>query len=351
MAMIDLRSDTVTKPTPAMRRAMMEAEVGDDGRLDPQGMGEDPTMNRLEATAAAIVGKERALFVPSGTMGNVVALMTHCHRGDEVVVGEKAHVLNIEKAIFMEELFGLIPVTIPDPAGKLDLALLEKALKARPIRLVCVENTHNFAGGAAVPPEHLRKVQALAQARQVPVHMDGARLFNAATALKVEAKVLAATVDSVMFCLSKGLSAPIGSMIAGTKPFIKRAWERRKLLGGQMRQAGVVAAAGIEALQNMVSRLEEDHQKAGVLARALAETGGLKAPENFHSNMIKLDLASLNFSAKEFQAEMAQRGVKVHIHGPTEIRLVTHKDVSEAECLQAAQIISQFWKEKRRGMA
>lgn len=351
MAMIDLRSDTVTKPTPAMRRAMMEAEVGDDGRLDPQGMGEDPTMNRLEAMAAALLGKDRALFVPSGTMGNVVALMTHCRRGDEVVVGEKAHVLNIEKAIFEEEFFGLIPVTIPDPAGKLDLALLEKALKTKPIRLVCVENTHNFAGGAAVPPEHLQKVQALAHAHQVPMHMDGARLFNAATALKIEAKVLAATVDSVMFCLSKGLSAPIGSMIAGTVPFMQRAWERRKLLGGQMRQAGVVAAAGIEAIQNMVSRLEEDHQKARVLARVLAETGGLKAPENFHSNMIKLDLTSLNFSAKEFQAEMAQRGVKVHIHAPTEIRLVTHKDVSEAECLQAAQIISRFWKERRRETA
>ena len=209
-------------------------------------MGEDPTMNRLDAMAADLIGKERALFVPSGTMGNVVALMTHCRRGEEVAVGEKAHVLNIEKAIFMEEFFGLLPVTIPDPAGKLDLALLEQALQTRPIRLVCVENTHNFAGGAAVPPEHLQHVQALAHAHQVPVHMDGARLFNAAAALKIEAKVLAATVDSVMFCLSKGLSAPIGSMIAGTGPFMKRAWERRKLLGGQMRQVGVVAAAGGE---------------------------------------------------------------------------------------------------------
>jgi len=194
-------------------------------------------------------------------------------------------------------------------------------------------------------------VQALAHAYQVPVHMDGARLFNAAKALKIEARALAATVDSVMFCLSKGLSAPIGSMIAGTGPFMQRAWERRKLLGGQMRQTGVVAAAGIEAIQNMVNRLEEDHQKARILVGVLAETGGLKAPENFHSNMIKLDLTNLNFSAKEFQAEMARRGVKVHVHGPAEIRLVTHKDVSEAECLQAAQIIGQFWKERRGGMA
>jgi threonine aldolase len=348
MAMIDLRSDTVTKPTPAMRRAMMDAEVGDDGRLDLRGMGEDPTVNRLEAMAAALLGKDRALFVPSGTMGNVVALMTHCRRGDEVVVGEKAHVLNNEKALFMEELFGLIPVTIPDPAGMLDLPLLDKVLKTRPIRLVCVENTHNFAGGAAVPPEHLQKVQALARTHRVPVHMDGARLFNAAVALKIEAKVLAATVDSVMFCLSKGLSAPIGSMIVGTGPFMQRAWERRKLLGGQMRQVGVVAAAGIEAIQNMVSRLEDDHQKAKILAGALIETGGLKSPENFHSNMIKLDLAGLNISAKEFQAEMAQQGIKVHIHGPTEIRLVTHKDVSETECLRAARIIGEFWKERRR---
>jgi threonine aldolase len=349
--MIDLRSDTVTKPTPAMRRAMLEAEVGDDGRLDPQGKGEDPTMNRLETIAAALLGKERALFVPSGTFGNIVALMTHCRRGEEVVVGEKAHVLNNEKALFMEELFGLVPVTVPDPAGKLDLTVLEKALTTRQIRLVCVENTHNFAGGAAVPPEHLQKVQALARAHQVPVHMDGARLFNAATALKVEARVLAATVDSVMFCLSKGLSAPIGSMVAGSAPFMQRVWERRKLLGGQMRQAGVVAAAGIEAIQGMVGRLEEDHQKARLLAGELAATGGLKAPENFHSNMVKLDLTGLKLPAKEFQAEMARRGVKVHTHSPTEIRLVTHKDVSEAECLQAAQIISQFWQERRKAMA
>ncbi len=207
------------------------------GMRSEQGIGEDPTMNRLEAIAAALLGKDKALFVPSGTMGNVVALMTHCCRGDEVVVGEKAHVLNNEKAIFMGEFFGLIPVTIPDPAGKLDLAFLEKAVKTRPIRLVCVENTHNFAGGAAVPLEHLQEVQALAHAHRVSVHMDGARLFNAAVALKIEAQVLAATVDSVMFCLSKGLSAPIGSMIAGTGPFMQRAWERRKLLGGQMRQA------------------------------------------------------------------------------------------------------------------
>ncbi len=211
MTMIDLRSDTVTKPTPAMRRAMMEAEVGDDGRLDPQGKGEDPTMNRLETIAATLLGKERALFVPSGTMGNIVALMTHCRRGEEVVVGEKAHVLNIEKAIFMEELFGLVPVTIPDPAGKLDLALLEKALTTRPIRLVCVENTHNFAGGAAVPPEHLLKVQALARASRVPVHMDGARLWQCAGFYDRPLDAIAAPFDTVYVSFYKDIGALAGA--------------------------------------------------------------------------------------------------------------------------------------------
>jgi len=351
MTTIDLRSDTVTQPTEAMRRAMMEAEVGDDGRVGPDGKGEDPTMNRLEAMAASILGKERSLFVPSGTMGNLVALMTHCRRGDHLVLGGNAHIYRNEKGPFMDDIAGLIPITIPDPEGKMDLKLLEKALKTQPVRLVCVENTHNYSGGSVSPPAYLRRVKDLAQVHGVPVHMDGARIFNAATTLGIEARALAECVDTVMFCLSKGLSAPVGSMLVGSEEFILRARERRKLLGGQMRQAGVLAAAGIEALNSMVSRLAEDHRKAKVLAQALSGIDGLVILGSAQSNMVKLDISGLNLTAKEFQAEMAKRNVKVHLVSSTEIRLVAHKDVSEEDCLLASQIIAQFSKERVLSMA
>jgi threonine aldolase len=346
MAIIDLRSDTVTQPTPAMRQAMMEAEVGDDGRIGPDGRGEDPTLNRLETMAAKILGKEKALFMASGTMGNLVALMTHCRRGDRVVVGENAHVYISEKGPFMEEYFGLIPVPIPDPGGMLNLGLLEKTLKTQPIRLVCAENTHNFSGGSVTTVNNLQKLKSLVKAQGLPLHLDGARIFNAATALGVEAKVIAECVDTIMFCLSKGLSAPIGSMLAGPEEFILRARERRKLFGGQMRQAGIIAAAGIEALDHMVGRLAEDHQKARTLGKALFDEG-LPVGQDAQSNMLKLDVSPLKLTAKEFQGELGKRGVKVHTVSQNDVRLVTHKDVSEQDCLTAAKIIGQFWKELR----
>lgn len=345
MPMIDLRSDTVTQPTKDMRRAMMEAEVGDDGRVGPDGRGEDPTLNRLEAMAAQILGKERGLFMPTGTMGNLVALMTHCKRADYVAVGEKSHIYRKEKGPFMEDLYGLIPVVIPDIGGMLNLAMLEKALKAQPIRLVCVENTHNYFAGSAITAEDLRNVRDLAEAHGVSVHMDGARIFNAAIALGIEAQVLTECADTVMFCFSKGLSAPVGSMLVGPREFILKARERRKLLGGQMRQAGVIAAAGIEALNNMVERLAEDHLKAKALARALSGIEGLVVGEDVQTNMVKLDVSPLDLSAEAFKDELAKRGVKVLAVSPTEIRLVTHKDVSDEDCLLAAKIIGQCLKE------
>lgn len=346
MTMIDLRSDTVTQPTEAMRRAMMQAEVGDDGRVGPEGTGEDPTVNRLEAMAAGILGKERGLFVASGTMGNLVALMTHCHRGDHVAVGEHAHVYRNEKGPFMEDLYGLIPVAIPDPEGILDLKLLEKALQDHPIRLICVENTHNYSGGSAVSVEQLNKIKELGKKYGVPIHMDGARIFNASVALDLEAKSLADCVYTVMFCLSKGLSAPFGSILVGSREFILQARERRKLLGGQMRQAGVMAAAGIEALNHMVNRLAEDHVKAKALTKALSGIEGLGVLKDSQTNMVKLDVSVLNLSSTEVQKELANQGVKVHIASQTEVRLVTHKDVSEEDCCLAAKIIRQFWKER-----
>jgi threonine aldolase len=251
----------------------------------------------------------------------------------------------------MDDIAGLIPITIPDPEGMMDLKLLEKMLKTQPVRLVCVENTHNYSGGSVSPPDYLRRVKGLAQRHGVPVHMDGARIFNAATTLGIEARALAECVDTVMFCLSKGLSAPVGSMLVGSKEFILRTHERRKLLGGQMRQAGVLAAAGIEALNSMVSRLAEDHRKAKVLAQALSRIDGLVILGSVQSNMVKLDISGLNLTAKEFQAEMAKRNVKVHPVSSKEIRLVAHKDVSEEDCLLASQIIAQFSKERVLSMA
>lgn len=347
MPMIDLRSDTVTQPTQTMRRAMLEAEVGDDGRVGSNGRGEDPTLNRLEDMAAKILGKERGLFVPSGTMGNLVALMTHCRRGDHVAVGETAHVYRTEKGPFLEDLYGLIPVTIPDPGGMLNLPLLEKAMRTRPIRLVHIENTHNFSGGSVIPVEDLGTVRELAKEHGLPIHLDGARIFNAAIALKTEVKFLADCADTIMFCFSKGLGAPIGSMLVGTDEFILKARERRRLVGGQIRQAGVIAAAGIEALNIMVVRLSEDHIKAKAMAKALSKIEGLMIVNDVQTNMIKLDVSNLGLSAKEFQSELLKRNVKVHSVSPSHIRIVTHKDVSEEECLLALEIISEFSKERR----
>lgn len=346
MPTIDLRSDTVTQPTESMRRAMMEAVVGDDGRVGPEGMGEDPTMNRLEAMAATVLGKERGLFVPSGTMGNLVALMTHCRRGDRVAIGENAHIYRSEKGPFMDEIAGLVPITIPDADGMLNLELLEKSLKTESVCLICVENTHNFTGGSVSSADYLREVKDLAQAHGVPVHLDGARIFNAATALGIEAKVLTMCVDTVMFCLSKGLSAPVGSMLVGSKEFILNARERRKLLGGQMRQVGVIAAAGVEALTHMIERLKEDHGKAKALAQAFSGTEGLLIVNDVDSNQVKLDVSALGLSAQEFRTEIGKRGVKVHPVSPVEVRLVTHKDVSVEDCLLAAKIINEFSKER-----
>ena len=348
MAFIDLRSDTVTKPTREMRNAMMQADVGDDGRVTPDGIGEDPTVNRLEEMAAGMLGKERSLFMPSGTMGNLVALMIHCRRGDRVVVGENAHVYRTEKAAFMEDICGMIPVLIPEERGLLNLGMLEKALTTQPIRLVCVENTHNYIGGLAIPVEDLRKVKQLAGSHNVPVHMDGARIFNAATALDIAARDIADCADSVMFCLSKGLGAPIGSMLCGSKEFILRARERRKIIGGQMRQAGTIAAAGIEALNSMIGRLGEDHRKAKTMAKALFDAEGIKTTEDVHTNMFKLNVSNLGISAQAFHDELAGGGVGVHVFSPTEIRIVTHKDVSEDDCIRAADIICRVWKECRR---
>ncbi len=324
MDFIDLRSDTVTKPTPEMRQAMAAAEVGDDV------FGDDPTVNLLQDMAAERMGKEAALFVPSGTMGNLAALLAHCQRGDEVIIGSKNHSFLFE-AGGLSALGGIHSCQLPNQAdGSLLPSEIEAAIRPDdphdPItRLVCLENTHNRCGGTVQTAEVTRKMADVAHAHGLKVHLDGARIFNAAAALRVSARELAAPADSVTFCLSKGLCAPVGSVLCGEREFIRKAHRARKMLGGGMRQAGILAAAGIVALNKMTTRLGEDHQRA----RNLAE--GLRASTHIHlagipsTNMVFFDLPPENRkSTTQIEDEMKQRGILVHASGPRQFRLVTH---------------------------
>lgn len=340
---IDLRSDTVTKPTAEMRKAMAAAEVGDDV------YGEDPSVQKLEALAAEKVGKEAALFVPSGTMGNQVAAMTHLQRGDEVIVEAESH-------IFYYEVGGLALIsgaqtrTLPGQKGFMPPALIANAIRNSDLHfprtgLLCLENTHNRAGGTVITAEQTSLMAKVAHDRGIPVHLDGARIFNAAIALKTDVRALTAAVDSVMFCLSKGLAAPVGSVLAGKKEFIAKARKNRKLLGGGLRQAGILAAAGIIALEKMVDRLAEDHANARLLGEELANISGLTIdPAAFPTNILICSVAKLGISAQHFSVLLAQHGVLANPVSPTELRFVTHKDVTQAQIRSAVNIIHQIVK-------
>jgi threonine aldolase len=328
---IDLRSDTVTLPTPAMRWAMAEAEVGDDV------FGEDPTVNRLQEMAAERLGKEDALFVASGTMGNLVALLTHCGRGDEIILGDQAHTF-IYEAGGSAALGGIHPHPLPNrPDGTIDLSAIEEAIRPDDIhcprtRLICLENTHNRCSGAALTVEYTAQVGALARRRGLPLHLDGARIFNAAIALEVDAKELVRDADSVAFCLSKGLSAPVGSLLCGTADFVKEARRARKIVGGGMRQAGILAAAGIVALEEMVERLAEDHANARRLAAGLAEIPGLSLdPQKVQTNILYFELADSRITTWEFIAGLEKEGVRLLSLGPRRLRAVTHYGIEAAD--------------------
>jgi threonine aldolase len=331
MTLIDLRSDTVTQPTAAMREAMTKAAVGDDV------YGEDPTVNQLQEMAAAMLGKEAALFVPSGTMGNLASILAHCGRGDEIILGNLAHTFLYE-AGGIAALGGIHPHTIPNqPDGTLDLEDIRNAIRPSdahmPVtKLITLENTHNRCGGAALTVEYTQSVRELADERSLLIHLDGARIFNAAAALNVEARVLAAPADSVTFCLSKGLCAPVGSLICGTAEFIRRAHRIRKQLGGGMRQAGILAAAGIVALEEIVPRLREDHLRAEKLASGLAAIPGVipdsKTPP---SNMVYLSLGEgIPLDARETSRQLKERGILVGVVGVRRFRLVTHYWIDDA---------------------
>ena len=335
MKTIDLRSDTVTLPTAAMRQAIFSAELGDDV------FGEDPTTLRLEEMAAERMGKEAAMLVASGTMGNLVCVLTHCGRGDEVILGDQSHTF-VYEAGGIAALGGVHPHTITNqPDGTLRPEDIEAAIRVDNVhfprtRLICLENTHNRCGGAVLGPEYIERIAALAHDRGLLLHLDGARVFNAAVALAVDVKGLTRPVDSVSFCLSKGLSAPVGSVICGSKEFIAEARRIRKAVGGGMRQCGIIAAAGIEALENMTERLADDHANAKRLAEGIAEIEGLAVdPERVQTNIVFFDVVGGTVTAEQLVTRLCDRGVRILQLGPACMRAVTHYGI-EAEDIEAA---------------
>ena len=337
---IDLRSDTVTKPTGDMREAMARAEVGDDV------YGEDPTARRLQERAAEMFGKDAALFVPSGSMGNQIAVRLHTEPGQEVIVEERSHMFNMEMG-GMAVISGALAHPIRCADGVMDWDSIAAAIRPKSsyfaqTGLVAVENTQNLAGGTVMTFERMQDIAGRAHALGLPVHLDGARIFNAAIVLKRDVAEIASLFDSVMFCLSKGLAAPVGSMLVGSREFIDRAVPVRRMLGGGMRQVGVLAAAGLVALEKMPARLEEDHANAQLLARGLAEISGVKIdPERVQTNILVFDIAGTGQTTAEFSAKLKQRGVLANGINALEMRMVTHKDVSRDDCETALGAIRE----------
>jgi threonine aldolase len=338
MKSIDLRSDTVTLPSPAMREAMYRAELGDDV------FGEDPTVNRLEAAAAARMGKEAALFVASGTMANLVSVLTHCGRGDGIILGDQSHIL-LNEAAGSAALGGVYLRVVPNlPDGKIEAAQIERAIPepdihhAR-IRAVCLENTHNYCNGTPLDAGYMAEIGALAHRHGLALHVDGARVFNAAIALKVPVADLVAPADSVMFCLSKGLCCPVGSLLCSSAEFIARARRTRKMVGGGMRQAGVLAAAGVVALEQMVDRLQNDHDNARLLAQGIAQMRGLQLdPKNVSTNIVFFDYVASHKPVGQFVHELDAAGVRLLALGPNRLRAVTHYGIEKAD-VKAALVV------------
>ncbi|HEY8476162.1 MAG TPA: GntG family PLP-dependent aldolase [Chloroflexota bacterium] len=334
---IDLRSDTITLPTEAMREAMRQAEVGDDQR------GDDPTVKRLEALAAEMLGKEAGLLVLSGTMGNLVGVLSHVQRGDEVIADEGAHILTSEVG-WLGAVAGAMVRTVPSVRGVMDPAAVERAIRTPRLHhprtgLLCLENTHNRAGGTVMTPAQTKALCDVAHRYGVPVHLDGARIFNAAVALGVDVKDLVRDVDSVTFCLSKGLSAPLGSVLVGSAEFIERARKVRQMVGGGMRQAGVIAAPGIVALQTMVDRLAEDHANARRLAEGLVGVEGLRVDlETVQTNMVRVEIALPGVTSEAFARRLEEEGVHVLCPDASSIRLVTHRHIGPREVDAALEI-------------
>lgn len=335
--MIDLRSDTVTLPTEAMLEAMACAELGDDSREG------DPTVRRLEDAAASMIGSEAAILVTSGTMGNLVALLTHGQRGGEVLLDPLSHILKSEMG-GIARLAGLFHRVYPAESGAADVSALREMLKPQLVRnglgtaLVCVETTHNSAGGAVVSLKTLADLRALTLEKQIPVHIDGARIFNAAVALNVPVSEISQYADSVSFCISKGLSAPFGSLLCGSHSFIEQARAFRRMVGGGMRQAGVVAASGIVALEHMVERLADDHRRAKAIARGINQLDARYVdPHRVHTNIVMVDVSHTRTMAANWVLALAEEGVDVRTWTPTALRFVTHRHIGDAAVVRTIE--------------
>jgi threonine aldolase len=344
---IDLRSDTVTKPTAAMRAAMEAAEVGDDV------YGEDPTVNRLEALVAEMLGKEAAVFVASGTMGNLISVLSHCGRGDEMILGDYAHIFRAEQG-GAAALGGVQPHTVRNqPDGTLDLNDIESAIRAddphNPVtRLICLENTQNFCGGRALPVAYMDQVGDFAHERGLKLHVDGARLWNAAVALNVSPAELVKKSDSISVCLSKGLGAPVGSVVVGSGEFIAKARRNRKVVGGSMRQAGVLAAAGIVAVTEMVERLADDHANAKTLAEGLAQIEGLSIdPSAVETNIVFFNLEQPEITPVQLAQKLRRQGIWLNAGAGRRMRAVLNHHVG-AEDLPA--VLAAFDKALHEGV-
>jgi threonine aldolase len=339
-SIIDLRSDTVTKPSPEMRRAMAEAEVGDDVFI------EDPTINRLQDRAAEIFRREAALFVPSGTMGNLACIVAHTRPGQEVICEEAGHIYNYEMAS-MSAIAGVLPRVVQGEDGILSWETISKAIRPkiyyRPqTSLISLENTHNMAGGTVYPTELTREICNKAHDAGIPVHLDGARVFNAATFLGQDVAEMTKDFDSIQFCLSKGLGAPVGSMIVGTREFIERSRSIRKMLGGGMRQAGVLAAAGLVALEKGPKRLHIDHENAKFLANELAKILGITLnPSKVQTNIVIYGVTKSGWSSSDFLQALAKRHVLAVPVDSERVRMVTHLDVDRNDVTKAAAVVRE----------
>lgn len=343
--MIDLRSDTVTRPTEAMLESMREATFGDDSRDG------DETVMKLEQRAAERMGKEAGAFMPSGTMTNLVAMLTHAQRGGEVLLEQGSHTLNAELG-GIAGVAGLFYRGIPGNRGAMDFEALREALRPTlrnqmGTALVWMENTHNRCGGAVLPLEYMRSVYALARESGVPVHLDGARIFNAAAALKTEARHVAQHADSVCFCVSKGLSAPVGSVLCGSAAFIERARTYRRMVGGNMRQAGPLAAAGIVALDTMVARLTEDHRTAKRLAEGLHRIdASLVDPREVETNLVRVEVKKSARRAAQWSADLKQKGILVAPCETYSLRFVTHRHIGDAEIDATIGAFADIWRKQ-----
>ena len=343
MKIIDLRSDTVTRPTAAMREAMLQAEVGDDV------FGEDPTVNRLQVRIAAMFGKEASLFVPSGVMGNEVCIKTHTQPGDEIIVEQDSHIFVYETAA-PAALSGVLVRTIPGVRGTMTAEQVESAIRTKAYylpktKLVCIENTHGRSGGTVIPLNVIREIREVAQTRGISVHLDGSRLWNASVASGVALSEYGKYFDSISVCLSKGLGAPIGSVIIGTREFIERARIYRKMFGGGMRQVGILAAAGLYALDHHVDRLKEDHEKAKLLAKELSSIASFKIDiESVQTNIVIAYITSFELKQAETVSKLQSYGILLLPERHNGIRAVTHLDVSTEDIQQAVAIFQQLFK-------